>query len=58
MGGQFSAALSEVTDPRYVGTIELLPLLAGAVGWRDAVALRSVAPLLGAVALTRRSRPT
>ncbi|MEU0510747.1 MFS transporter [Amycolatopsis sp. NPDC006125] len=64
---QFSAALSEVADPRYAGTaltamtaagfvvsaitIQLLPLLADLTGWRDAVALLSIGPLLGAVAM-------
>jgi len=76
---QFSAALSEVADPRYVGTaltaqtaigflltvptIWALPLLADAVGWRAAMPLLAVGPLLGAVAMGRlratyRSRPT
>jgi MFS family permease len=66
---QFSAALSEVADPRYVGTaltaqtaigflltvvtIQLLPLLADAVGWRVAMPLLAVGPLLGAVAMAR-----
>ncbi|WP_410595004.1 MFS transporter [Amycolatopsis sp. lyj-23] len=70
--GQFSAALTETADPRYVGTaltamtaagfllsagtIQLLPLLAGAVGWRAAVPLLSVGPLLGAVAMARLGR--
>jgi MFS family permease len=61
---QFSAALSEVADPRYVGTaltaqtaigflltvatIQLLPLLADAVGWRVAM------PLLGVVGAQER----
>ncbi|GHF15563.1 MFS transporter [Amycolatopsis deserti] len=65
---QFSAALSEVADPRYVGTaltamtaagfvvsavtIQLLPLLADLTGWRDAVTLLSIGPLLGAAAMT------
>ncbi|WP_431921430.1 MFS transporter [Amycolatopsis tucumanensis] len=64
---QFSAALSEVADPRYAGTaltamtaagfvvsaitIQLLPLLADLTGWREAVALLSIGPLLGAVAM-------
>ena len=76
---QFSAALSEVADPRYLGTaltaqtaigflltvptIWALPLLADAVGWRAAMPLLAVGPLLGAVAMGRlratyRSRPT
>lgn len=66
---QFSAALSEVADQRYVGTaltaqtaigflltvltIQALPLLADAVGWRLAVPLLSLGPLLGAVAMGR-----
>lgn len=75
---QFSAALSEVADPRYVGTaltvqtalgflltvltIQALPLLADAVGWRAAMPLLALGPLLGAVAMSRlratyRSRP-
>ena len=64
---QFAAALSEVADPRYVGTaltamtaagfvvsavtIQLLPLLADLTGWRDAVTLLSIGPLLGAFAM-------
>jgi MFS family permease len=64
---QFSAALSEAADPRYVGTaltaqtaigflltvvtIQAIPLLADAVGWRAAVPLLAVGPLLGAVAM-------
>ena len=71
--GLFAAALSEFADPRYVGTaltamnaigfvvsvvtIQLLPLLADAVGWRDAVPLLSVGPLLGALALSRLGAP-
>jgi MFS family permease len=66
---QFSAALSEVADPRYIGTaltaqtaigflisvltIQGLPLLAGIVGWSAAVPLLAVGPLLGAVAMGR-----
>jgi MFS family permease len=66
---QFSAALSEVTDPRYVGTaltaqtalgfllsavtIQVLPVLADVVGWRWAVPVLAVGPLLGAVAMAR-----
>ena len=64
---QFSAALSEVTDQRYVGTaltaqaaigflltvltIQALPLLADALGWRTAMPLLAVGPLLGAAAM-------
>ncbi|MFE0019677.1 MFS transporter [Amycolatopsis sp. NPDC059021] len=70
--GQFSAALAEFADPRYVGTaltamtalgflfsavtIQLLPLLADDVGWRAAVPLLSAGPLLGAVAMNRLRR--
>jgi MFS family permease len=66
---QFSAALSEVADPRYVGTaltaqtaigflltvvtIQALPLLADAVGWRTAMPLLAIGPLLGVVAMAR-----
>jgi hypothetical protein len=64
---QFSAALSQLADPRYIGTaltaqtaigflltvatIQALPLLAGAVGWRAAVPILALGPLLGAVAM-------
>ncbi|MGW4521788.1 MFS transporter [Amycolatopsis sp. NPDC004378] len=70
--GQFSAALAETADPRYVGTaltamtafgfllsagtIQLLPLAADAVGWRAAVPVLAVGPLLGAFALHRLRR--
>ncbi|WP_254897403.1 MFS transporter [Amycolatopsis sp. Hca4] len=70
--GQFSAALAETADPRYVGTaltamtafgfllsagtIQLLPLLAGAVGWRAAVPVLAIGPLLGAAAMHRLRR--
>jgi MFS family permease len=66
---QFSAALSEVADQRYVGTaltaqtaigflltvltIQALPLLADAVGWRTAMPLLAAGPLLGAIAMAR-----
>jgi MFS family permease len=66
---QFSAALTEVADQDYVGTaltaqtaigflvsvvtIHLLPLLADVVGWRWAVPLLAVGPLLGAAAMGR-----
>jgi MFS family permease len=69
---QFSAALSEVADPQYVGTaltaqtaigfllsavtIQGLPLLAGVVGWRAAVPVLAIGPLLGAVAMARVRR--
>jgi MFS family permease len=67
--GQFSAALAELADARYVGTalstmtalgfllsgvtIQLLPPLAGTVGWRAAVPVLAVGPLFGAVAMKR-----
>lgn len=70
--GQFSAALAETADPRYVGTaltamtafgfllsavtIQLLPLAADAVGWRAAVPALALGPLPGAVAMRRLSR--
>jgi len=71
---QFSAALSEAADPRYVGTaltaqtavgflltvvtIAVLPALADVVGWRLAIPILAVGPLLGAVAMTRLIRTT
>ena len=64
-----SARLGTVVDQRYVGTaltlqtafgflltvvtIQLVPVVAGAVGWPVAVALLSVGPLLGSVAMVR-----
>jgi len=71
---QFSAALSEAADPRYVGTaltaqtaigflltvvtIAVLPALADVVGWRLAIPILAVGPLLGAIAMTRLIRIT
>ena len=65
----FSACLGTVVDPRYVGTaltlqtalgflltvvtIQGVPVVAGALGWPAAVALLSVGPLLGSVAMLR-----
>ncbi|MFM9370459.1 MFS transporter [Streptomyces sp. Da 82-17] len=65
--GVFSTSLSEVVDPRYVGTaltaqtaigfaltvlsIQLTPLLADAVGWEYALVLLAPGPLAGAVAM-------
>ena len=65
----FSACLGTVVDPRYVGTaltlqtalgflltvvtIQLVPVVAGAVGWPLAVAMLGAGPLLGAVAMVR-----
>ncbi len=71
---QFSAALSEAADPRYVGTaltaqtaigflltvvtIAVLPALADVVGWRLAIPILALGPLLGAIAMTRLIRTT
>jgi hypothetical protein len=65
--GVFSTSLSEVADPRYVGTaltaqtaigfaltvvtIQLVPVLAEAVGWRWAFWLLAPGPLAGALAM-------
>ena len=65
----FSACLGTVVDPRYVGTaltlqtalgflltvvtIQGVPVVAGALGWPTAVALLSVGPLLGSLAMLR-----
>ncbi|GIH25020.1 MFS transporter [Acrocarpospora phusangensis] len=70
--GLFSACVSEVADPRYVGTalttqtaagflltvltIQLTPLLAEAAGWRAAVAVLGIGPLAGAIAMVRLQR--
>ena len=72
---QFSAALTEVADRRYVGTaltaqtaagflltvvtIQALPALADAVGWRAAMPLLALGPLAGtaAMAALRRALP-
>lgn len=67
--GVFSTALSEVADQRYVGTalstqtalgfaltvvsIQLVPLLAGVVGWQYALVLLAPGPALGALAMRR-----
>lgn len=76
--GVFSTSLSEVADPRYVGTaltaqtaigfaltvvsIQVVPVLADAAGWRYALLLLAPGPLLGALAMyafgTRRTQPT
>ncbi|ANN22064.1 MFS transporter [Amycolatopsis orientalis] len=71
--GQFSAALSEAADPRYVGTaltaqtaigflvsaltIQGLPVLADIVGWRAAAPILAIGPLLGVVAMARLRSP-
>ncbi|WP_432476175.1 MFS transporter [Nocardioides sp. GXQ0305] len=65
----FSACLGTVVDQRYVGTaltlqtalgflltvvtIQLVPVVASAAGWPVAVALLSVGPLLGSIAMVR-----
>lgn len=75
--GVFSTALSEVADRRFIGTalsaqtaigfaltvvsIQLVPLLADAVGWQFAFLLLAPGPALGALAmlrLTSRHRAT
>jgi MFS family permease len=64
---QFSAALSEITDTRYVGTaltaqtafgflitvasIRLIPQLASALGWRWALAPLAIGPFIGCIAM-------
>jgi len=69
----FSACLARVVDPRFVGTaltmqtaagfllttltVQGLPLLAAAAGWRVAVAALGIGPLLGAGAMRRLSVP-
>jgi len=66
---QFSAAVTELADRRYAGSIlmlqlalgfvltvvsiRLVPVAAGAVGWRFALVPLAVGPLLGAVAMLR-----
>lgn len=65
----FSACLGTVVDQRYVGTaltlqtalgflltvvtIQLVPVVAAAVGWPAAVAMLGIGPLLGSVAMVR-----
>lgn len=65
--GVFSTSLSEVADSRYVGTaltaqtaigfaltvvsIQVVPVLADAAGWRYALLLLAPGPLLGALAM-------
>jgi MFS family permease len=66
---QFSASVTELGDPRYIGTaltmqtcigflittltIRLLPLLVDAVGWRYAFIFLAPGPFLGIVAMLR-----
>ncbi len=67
----FSACTTSVVDPKYTGTaltfqtavgflitvvtIQGVPVVVDAVGWRVAVAMLAVGPLLGAVAMLRLS---
>lgn len=67
--GVFSTSLSEVADPRFIGTalsaqtaigfaltvlsIQLVPLLADAVGWQYAFLLLAPGPAFGALAMLR-----
>jgi MFS family permease len=69
---QFSACVTELSDPRYVGTaltiqtcigflitmasIELVPRLVTVVGWRWAFAVLALGPALGIVAMQRLRR--
>jgi MFS family permease len=69
---QFSASITELSDKEHVGTmltlqtcmgflltlitIQLMPLLVDAVGWRYAFAALAVGPLLGVVAMARLRR--
>lgn len=66
---QFSACVTELGDPRYVGTaltmqtclgfllttisIEIVPLAVKQVGWRYAFAILAPGPLLGVIAMLR-----
>jgi len=70
--GVFSTALSEVADQRYVGTaltaqtaigflltvvtIQLVPVLAGLVGWQYSLLLLAPGPIGGAMAMARFGR--
>jgi MFS family permease len=69
---QFSACVTELADPSYIGTaltiqtcvgflltmasIELIPLLVSAVGWRWAFAALAPGPALGVLAMQRLRR--
>lgn len=64
---QFSAAIAELSDPRYVGTmltlqtclgflltvaaIQLIPMVVDRIGWQHAFAVLSVGPLFGVIAM-------
>ncbi|MCI4657446.1 MFS transporter [Cryobacterium zhongshanensis] len=70
--GVFSTSLSESADPRYVGTaltvqtaigflitvitIQVVPVLAGLVGWQFALLVLVPGPVLGAAAMIRLAR--
>jgi MFS family permease len=69
---QFSACVTELSDPRYIGTaltlqtcigflittasISLMPLIEHAVGWRWAFAVLAPGPILGTMAMLRLRR--
>ncbi len=69
---QFSTCVTELGDPRYIGTaltvqtclgfllttvsIQLIPLLVGLVGWRYAFAALAPGPALGTLAMLRLRR--
>ena len=69
---QFSASVTELGDPRYVGTaltiqtcigflittisIRLVPVLVDRVGWRYAFAALAIGPILGIIAMIRLQR--
>jgi hypothetical protein len=70
--GLFSTCMSQVVDPRYVGTalttqtaigflltvvtIQATPLLAEHAGWPVAVAVLGIGPAIGSVAMLRLQR--
>ncbi len=70
---QFSAAIAELSPPALIGTmltvqtcagflltlasIQLVPLLAGWIGWRYAFSALAVGPVLGIAAMRRLRRP-
>jgi MFS family permease len=69
---QFSALVTELADPRYIGTaltlqtcigflittasIRLMPVVEGVVGWRWAFAVLAPGPILGTMAMLRLRR--
>lgn len=71
---QFSACVSELCEPRYIGTaltlqtclgfiltllsIRLVPLMQARLGWRGAFAMLAIGPALGTLAMLRLSRVT